>query len=62
MKNSCDYPVEIKVDDTTKILNLAYIDDVCNELIKCLDYKETKSGNYCIVSITYEKSLGKISN
>ena len=43
-------------------MNLAYIDDVCNELIKCLDNKETKDGDYCIVPITYNKSLGEISS
>lgn len=51
---------EIKVDDLSKELNLAYIDDVCNELIKCLNNKETKDGNYCIVPIIYKKTLGVI--
>lgn len=54
--------LEIKVDDPLKELNLVYIDDVCNELIKCLDNKETKDGDYCIVPITYTKSLDEISN
>lgn len=54
--------IDIKVDDPTKELNLAYIDDVCNELIKCLDNKETKNGDYCIVPISYKKSLGEISS
>ncbi len=53
---------EIQVNDETKELTLAYIDDVCNELIKCLDNKETKEGNYCIVPITYTKTLGEIAN
>ena len=48
---------EIKVDDLSKELNLAYIDDVCNELIKCLNNKETKDGDYCIVPIIYKKTL-----
>ena len=54
--------IEIKVDDPSKILNLAYIDDVCNELIKCLDNKETKDGEFCIVPITYTKTLGEIAS
>ena len=54
--------IDIKVDDPTKELNLAYIDDVCKELIKCLDNKETKNGEYCIVPILYKKSLGEISS
>ena len=44
----------------SKELNLAYIDDVCNELIKCLNNKETKDGDYCIVPIIYKKTLGVI--
>ena len=53
--------IDINVDDPSKELNLAYIDDVCNELIKCLDNNETKDKDYCIVPITYKKSLGEIS-
>lgn len=59
--NSVAHNEEIRVDDPSKQLTLAYIDDVCNELIKCLDDKETKDGEYCIVPITYTKTLGEIS-
>lgn len=59
--NNVAHNEEIRVDDSSKELTLAYIDDVCNELIKCLDNNETKDGNYCIVPITYTKSLGEIS-
>ncbi len=54
--------IDIKVDDPSKELTLAYIDDVCNELINCLDNKENKDGDYCIVPNTYKKSLGEISD
>lgn len=60
--NNVAHNEQIRVDDPSKELNLAYIDDVCNELIKCLDNKETKNGDYCIVPITYKKTLGEISN
>ena len=53
--------IEIKVDDPKKELNLVYIDDVCNELIKCLNNEETRNGNYCLVPISYKKTLGEIS-
>lgn len=53
---------EIRVDDSSKELILVYIDDVCNELIKCLDNQETKDGDYCVVPVTYKKTLGEISN
>ena len=54
--------IDIQVDSPDKELNLAYIDDVCNELIKCLDNNPIKKGNYCIVPITYKKTLGEISS
>ena len=60
--NSIAHNEEIQVNDESKELTLAYIDDVCNELIKCLDNKETKKGNYCIIPITYTKTLGEIAN
>ena len=53
---------EIRVDDRSKELTLVYIDDVCNELIKCLENKETKEGDFCIVPIFYKKTLGEISD
>ena len=53
--------LDIKVDDKEKEIHLAYIDDVCNELIKCLSNNETRDGKYCIVPITYKKTLGEIS-
>ena len=51
----------IQIDDDNKCLTLAYIDDVCDELIKCLYGKETKEGNYCIIPTTYTKTLGEIA-
>ena len=60
--NNVAHNEDIKVDDSSKELTLAYIDDVCNELIKCLNNKETRDGNYCIVPITYKKTLGEISS
>ena len=60
--NNIAHNEEIQVNDENKELTLAYIDDVCNELIKCLDNKETKKGKYCIVPITYTKTLGEIAN
>lgn len=53
---------EIVVNDENKDLTLAYIDDVCEELIKCLNGVPTKDGKFCIIPTTYTKSLGYISN
>lgn len=53
---------EITVNDENKELTLAYIDDVCEELIRCLEGNPTKEGKFCKVPITYTKSLGYIAN
>lgn len=53
--------MEITVNDPNKELTLAYIDDVCLELINCLDDNPKKDGDYCIIPITYTKTLGEIS-
>lgn len=50
----------IKIDDTNKLITLTYIDDVCSELIKCLEEKETRKDKYCIVPTSYTKTLGEI--
>lgn len=60
--NNVAHNEEIRVDDPSKELTLVYIDDVCNELIKCLNNEETKDGDYCIVPIFYKKTLGEISS
>ncbi len=60
--NNVAHNEDIKVDDKSKELTLAYIDDVCSELIKCLDNNETRDGEYCIIPITYKKTLGEISS
>lgn len=53
--------LDISVSDRKKELCLCYIDDVCNEFIKCLKDKGTcdEEGFYC-VPITYNKTLEEI--
>lgn len=52
----------ITVNDESKELSLVYIDDVCQEIIKCLKDNPTKEGIFCKVPITYTKTLGQIAN
>lgn len=54
--------LEIQIDDESKELTLCYIDDVCNQLIKCLDNNETRNEDYCYVPINYTKTLGEIAS
>lgn len=54
--------LEITINDKNKELNLVYIDDVINEFVNCLEDKPEKNNNYCIIPITYTKTLGEIAN
>jgi len=50
----------INIDDENVTLDLVYIDDVIEQLLKSLEGKEKKSGRFCIVPITYTKKLKEI--
>lgn len=52
----------ITINDENAELTLAYIDDVCEELIKCLNGQATMKEKYCTVPVTYKRSLGEIAN
>lgn len=51
----------ITISDRTISLNFVYIDDIVKEFIKCLKVKEN-SEIYYSVPISYEKTLGEISD
>lgn len=51
----------IRVDDPETELRLVYIDDVVVELLRALEGKENRSGNYCSVPVFYTAKLGKIA-
>lgn len=51
----------IKVNDPDTIINLAYIDDVVEELIRCLNGSPNKTGGYCAVPVVYPVRLGEIA-
>jgi len=50
----------ITVNDSNVTMNLVYIDDVVDELVKALENKETRDGDFCFVPTTYIKKLGEI--
>ena len=54
--------IDITINDENKELTLAYIDDVVEELIKCLKDEPTKENEFCIIPITYNVTLGKIAS
>ena len=60
--NNIANDLEITINDESKELTLAYIDDVVTEFINCLENKPNKLDNFCSIPITYTKTLGEIAN
>lgn len=52
--------MEVQVNNREAILRLAYIDDVVNELIRCLEGNGTKSGNFYQVPEEDTITLGEV--
>ncbi|MDD4582924.1 MAG: capsular polysaccharide biosynthesis protein CapF [Eubacteriales bacterium] len=50
----------VKVNDPDLVMKLVYIDDVVHELIRALNRKYNKTGNYCEVPVSYFVKLGEI--
>lgn len=51
----------IRIDDPDKELQLAYIDDVVEELIAALQGKEHREGSFCRVPTTHRITLGALA-
>lgn len=51
----------IRVDDPKAELELAYIDDVVDELLSALIGRETSRGEFCAVPVTHKARLGEIT-
>jgi len=56
------HDLPIKVNDSSVVLNLVYIDDVVNELIDALEGNENKVELFCEVSVIHTIALGEIVN
>lgn len=54
------HDMPIKVNDSSVLMNLVYIDDVVEELINALEGKENKDGEFCIVPVEHKAALGEI--
>ena len=50
----------IQVNDPEVILNLVYIDDVVKELVRALDARENRQGEYCNIPVVHTVRLGDI--
>lgn len=51
----------ITVNESGKVINLVYIDDVIEELIYALNCNENRKGDFCEVPVTYSITLGEIA-
>jgi UDP-2-acetamido-2,6-beta-L-arabino-hexul-4-ose reductase len=54
------HDLPIKVNDPEVIMNLVYIDDVVEELIRALHGNETRAGDFCKVPVVHIIRLGDI--
>lgn len=53
----------IQINDRNTVMNLVYIDDVVDELIKALDGNASvDSSGYCYVPVTHSATLGEIAD
>jgi len=51
----------IKVNDPSVMLNLVYVDDVVEEIIRAIGGSPTRDGEFCRVPIAYQKPLGEVA-
>ncbi len=51
----------IKVNDPNVEMNLVYIDDVVEELIRALNGKEARKGDFCIIPTVHTIRLGQVA-
>lgn len=50
----------ITVNDRATVMNLVYIDDVVDELIRALTGNENRAGDFCAVPVVHTTTLGEI--
>jgi UDP-2-acetamido-2,6-beta-L-arabino-hexul-4-ose reductase len=54
--------IPIQVNDPSVQMDIIYIDDLVEEMLRALSSNETKSGVYCTVPVHYETTLGFIAD
>jgi UDP-2-acetamido-2,6-beta-L-arabino-hexul-4-ose reductase len=54
------HELPVNVSDSSIRMNLVYIDDVVSELIRALNFRENKVGNFCEIPVVHTISLGEI--
>ncbi len=59
--NNIANDLPIQVNDPSVALDLVYIDDLVDEMIRALNGEENRSGDYCSVAVHHETTLGFIA-
>jgi len=54
------HDLPISVNDPSVVMNLVYIDDVVDELLRALDEQSNRVGSFCEVPVTHTVTLGEI--
>lgn len=54
--------IPLQINDPNVILNLVYIDDIVDELIRALEGDENRVGQFCEVSVAFKVRLGDIAD
>jgi UDP-2-acetamido-2,6-beta-L-arabino-hexul-4-ose reductase len=60
--NNTANDMPIQVNDPSVQMDIIYIDDLVDEMLRALGGSETKNGAYCAVSVHYETTLGFIAD
>ncbi|MBB6698245.1 capsular polysaccharide biosynthesis protein CapF [Clostridium algidicarnis] len=58
--NNIAHDLPIQVNDPSVVMNLVYIDDVVEELIKAIDGKENRNEDFCEIPVVHTITLGEI--
>lgn len=58
--NNIAHDLPIQINDPSVVMNLVYIDDVVEELIKALSGNENRNGDFCEVPVNHTITLGEI--
>ncbi|WP_075981926.1 polysaccharide biosynthesis C-terminal domain-containing protein [Bacillus massilinigeriensis] len=53
---------EVQIHNRETLLTLCYIDDVIEEFLHSLEGNESKEGDFCVVPVSYQITLGELSD
>mgnify|MGYP003404787440 FL=1 len=60
--NNIANDLTIQVNDPSVKMNLVYIDDLIDEMLRALSGNENKDGDYCVVPVNHHTTLGFVAD